>query len=109
MSGNTAPSPDGKITLRTPVLLLLVDGLNMILQLVFERESLAALTTGERLDSVSRVEAREMATEVERRGKFVRADLAGELLVPVTERVLLQRPGIFEGFPTSLTDTETDV
>ena len=109
MSGNTAPSPDEEVTLRTSVLLLLMDGLNMILQLMSEREALATLTTGERLDPVSRVEAREVTAEVERRGELVRADLADVLSLSVTEGVLPQRPGVLERLPAGLADTEPDI
>ena len=109
MSGNTAPSPDKEVTLRTPVLLLLMDGLNMILQLMPEREALATLTTGEGLDPVSRVEAGEVAAEVERRGELVRADLADVLSLSVTEGVLPQRPGVLEQLPAGLADTEPDI
>ena len=109
MSGNTAPSPNQEVTLRTPVLLLLMDGLNMILQLMPEREALATLATGEGLDPVSRVEAREVAAEVERRGELVRADLTDVLSLSVTEGVLPQRPRVLERLPAGLADTEPDI
>jgi len=105
MSGNTATSAYQKVALRTPVLLKLVDGLNVLLQLVLERETFATLSTGERLDSVSRVETREVTVEVERRGESLEANVTAELLVAVTESVLLQRAGVLESFATGLTNT----
>ena len=66
MSGHTAPPPHQEVAVRTPIFLVLVNGLYVFLQLVLQREALATLMTGKRLDPVSWVKPREMSVEVER-------------------------------------------
>ena len=82
--------------MRTPVLLVLVDRLDVFLQLVLQREALATLVTGQRLNPISRVKPREMSVEVERRGEGLTADFAAVIRGPVAEHVLLQRASILE-------------
>ena len=57
MSGHTAPSSYQEVAVRTPIFLVLVDGLYVFLQLVFQREPFTTVVAGQRLHAVSRVES----------------------------------------------------
>ena len=56
MSGHTAPPPDQDVAVRTPILLVLVDSLDVFLQLVLERKPFTTMMTGQRLDPISWME-----------------------------------------------------
>ena len=91
--------------MRTPIFLVLVDGLNVFLQLVLQREPFTTVVAGQRLHAVSWVESGEMSVEVDRRGEGLQADCAPVVGAAVAEGVLLQRARILERLSTGLTDT----
>ena len=96
MPGHAAAPAYQEVAVRAPIFLVLMDRLDVLLQLVLQREPLATLVTGQRLDPVSWVEPGEMSVEVERRGKGLQADCAAIVGAAVTEGVLLQRARILE-------------
>ena len=96
MPGHAAPPAYQEVAVRKPIFLVLMDRLDVLLQLVLQRESLATLVTGQRLDPISRVEPGEMSVEVERGGEGLPADCAAIVSAPVAEGVLLQRARILE-------------
>ena len=57
MSGHTAPPPHQEVAVRTPIFLVLVDGLYVFLQLVFQREPFTTVVAGQRLHAVCWVES----------------------------------------------------
>ena len=109
MSGHTAPPPHQEVAVRTPIFLVLVNGLYVFLQLVLQREPFTTVVAGQRLHAVSWVESGEMSVEVDRRGEGLQADCASVVWAAVAEGVLLQRARILERLSTGLADTELHV
>ena len=90
--------------MRAAVLDLLVHGLDVLLQLMFEREAAVALGAVERLAAGLGVEPAGVAGQVERGGELLLALPAPELGRAVAVAVLTQRARLFKCLAARLTN-----